>query len=69
MIEGTARLDGPWTKEERDFFDECQAAADAEGKYLRDWLIEQRDGQMRHGSTPIHLDPYLTHANPRQVGI
>lgn len=43
MIAGTARLNGPWTKEEKALLDECQAAADAEGKDLLDWLIELRD--------------------------
>jgi Family of unknown function (DUF5681) len=42
MTKGTARVDGPWTKEEKALLDECQAAADAEGKDLRDWLIELR---------------------------
>jgi hypothetical protein len=44
MINGTARIDGPWTKEEKALLDEFQATADAEGKDLRDWLIELRDG-------------------------
>ena len=43
MIAGTARLNGPWTKKEKALLDECQAAADAEGKDLLDWLIELRD--------------------------
>ena len=42
MSAGTVHVDGPWTKEEKALLDECQVAADAEGKNLRDWLIEQR---------------------------
>jgi hypothetical protein len=43
MIRGTAYVDGPWTKEQKVLLDECQAAADAEGKDLHQWLIELRD--------------------------
>jgi hypothetical protein len=43
MVEGTARLVGPRTKEEKDLLEEWQAAADAEGKDLLDWMIELRD--------------------------
>ncbi len=43
MIKGTAHVDGPWTSEEKALLDEYQAAADAEGMDLRDWLIALRD--------------------------
>lgn len=43
MIKGAAYVDGAWTSEEKAVLEECQAAAEAEGKDLREWLIALRD--------------------------